>query len=228
MNRFKVVLATQWKWAWGAVLLSALLMFCIPILSVQKAILDHSGRTAAVSEGWSEALHFLSVMEFYAPWYTVTAAGIGLALAILAWSSDHRGRHVYSLTLPIERWRLVLLRYMSGVAMLLIPAVALLVGATLAASNTVIPDGLQAYQVALSFRFMLAATVAFSLFFAISSGTTRTAGLVLAPLGALVVADVIMSAVGIKVEIMDSLLQAALEWPGVLQVFTGRWSLVDV
>jgi hypothetical protein len=227
MNMFREVLRTQWKWSWGVVLLSAIAAFSVPILSVQGALVVNTGLAADDARAYT-ATQFLTAMERWGALYTIVAACLGLGLAMLAWAADHRGKHVYSLVLPVERWRLVLMRFGSGSVLLLVPVVALAAGATLAVASTSVPDGLTAYPIALTLRFALAALVAFALFFAISSGTTRTAAFVLAPIAGLVAVDVLLAAMGLPLNLLEGAATALLDWPGVLEVFTGRWLLIDV
>jgi hypothetical protein len=226
MHIFREILRTQWKWTWSAVLIAALCAFSVPLLSMQNAVLDE--QTLARNYRASPAEHFLSTMDRWGMFYTLTAVLLGLGVAVLVWSADHRGRHVYALVLPIERWRFVLLRFTSGAALLLIPAVTLLVGSLLAVTSVVIPAGLNAYPIALTFRFLLAALVSYSIFFAISSGTTRTAALVLVPMAAIVLCDALLNLVGVRVELVETSILALFEWPGLMEVFTGHWLLVDV
>jgi hypothetical protein len=225
MQIFKEMLRAQWKWSWGAVLLASVAAFSIPLVSLQNAVVDQS---AVQLNRLSEAQHFLAVMDRWGVYYTITAVGLGLAVAVVAWSADHRGRHVYSLVLPIERWRFVLLRFAAGGSLLLLPATVLLVGCLLAVGSVTIPAGLTAYPLELALRFTLAALVAYGIFFAISSGTTRTAAMVLTPLLGLVLIDVVLSSVGVKLELLQNTALALFEWPGVMEVFTGRWLLIDV
>jgi hypothetical protein len=227
MQIFKEMLRAQWKWSWGAVLLASVAAFSIPLVSLQNAVIE--GNSSQARYSWmSEAEHFLSVMDRWGVFYTVVAVAIGLAVAVLAWSADHRGRHVYTLVLPIERWRFVLLRFAAGGSLLLVPATVLLVGCLLAVGSVAIPAGLTAYPLELALRFTLAAVVAYGIFFAISSGTTRTAAMVLTPLLGLVLIDVVLSSVGVKLELLQNTALALFEWPGVMEVFTGRWLLIDV
>jgi hypothetical protein len=227
MNMFWEILRTQWKWASGAVLFCAVAAFAIPILSVQGAVLEPQGLTAAQLHAVVTE-HFLTSMERWGALYTFVAAGLGLAVAVIVWGADHRGRHVYALILPIERWRFVLLRFLAGASFIALPTAMLLLSSFIAIAMTAIPDGLHAYPVALAMRFGLAALVSFSLFFAISAGTARSAAVILAPIVVLVIADVLLQASGLRLSLVENSASALFEWPGILEVFTGRWILVDV
>ena len=149
-------------------------------------------------------------------------------MAIATWAADHRGRHVHALTLPLPRWRYVLLRFGAGTTLLAAPILAVLVGALLATATATIPSGLQGYPVALALRFAVAVLVAFALFFAISAGTARTAGIILGSMAALVLVQVLASLADIPLNLVNALQVVILTWPGPLAVFTGRWMLVDV
>src|SRR5205823_857995 len=113
--------------------------------------------------------------------YPVLAAALGLLVAIATWAPDHRGRHVHALSLPLPRWRYVLLRFGAGATLLAAPIVAVSAGALLATWSATIPAGLQGYPGALAIRFALAVLVAYAVFFAVSAGTARTAGFSVVP-----------------------------------------------
>jgi hypothetical protein len=105
---------------------------------------------------------------------------------------------------------------------------ALLAGAVLATHLTAIPPGLEGYPVALTIRFGLAVLVAYAVFFAISAGTTRTAGAILAVIGGLILVQVLASAADVHLDLLTPLQGVLLSWPGPLAIFTGRWMLIDV
>jgi hypothetical protein len=217
---FKAILYTQWKWSRAVVMLSVVIAFTLPIMSVQRAGITEPSR-------W-ETQELLHAIEMWSVWYTLLAAGLGLLVATTAWAQDHRGRHVYALSLPIPRWHYAMLRFAAGSLLLAAPVVALWIGALLATATAQIPPGLNAYPNALALRFALAAFVAYSVFFAISAGTTRTAGYVLAVVGALVVTQVMMEASGMGGGLVEVLFDRVITWPGPLEIFTGRWMLIDV
>ena len=217
---FRMILFTQWKWSRLVVLLGALAAFLLPILSVQQA--GDPNRS-----GW-EARMLLNSIQTWSVLYPVIATAIALFLALAAWGPDHRGRHVYALSLPVPRWHYALQRFGAGALLLAAPAVALLLGAVLAAAMAKIPAGLQAYPVALAVRFTLAMSVAYAVFFAISAGTTRTAGYVLSIVAALVVIQVLAAAAGIELHLIPFLGDRLMLWPGPLEIFSGRWMLIDV
>ena len=217
---FRMILFTQWKWSRLALLLGVFGAFLLPILSVQRAGDPEVGP-------W-QARELLAVVQSWSVLYPALATTIALVLALTAWGPDHRGRHVYALSLPVPRWHYALQRYSAGIVLLSAPALAVWLGALLAVSTASIPTGLHAYPGALALRFVLALAVAYSVFFAITAGTTRTAGYVLAGIGAVITVQVLLLAAGLKVNLLPFIGDRVLLWPGPLEIFSGRWMLIDV
>ena len=216
---FRVILATQWKWTRGAVLAATLLSFALPLLAMRDA-------SRALDD--MNANELLLRMQRFGTMYAMAAAFIGLVDAAMAWTSDHAGRHVYALSLPIERWRYVAMRFGAGVVTIAPTVVALWLGAIVALASVEIPAGLQGHPLGLALRFALAALVAYAIFFAISSGTRRTAGIVLAVLGGLVCLELIGETTGLPLRPMSLLTDLLVHRAGALGVFNGRWMLIDV
>ena len=217
---FGVILYVQWKWSRLIVVLGTIAGFALPIISVQGAA--RAGRNPA------DTLDLLQLVQSWGVLYPVLAAALGLLVAITTWAPDHRGRHVYALSLPVPRWRYVLLRFGAGLALLAAPGLAVLSGALLAAASATLPAGLQAYPVALALRFALAVILAYAVFFAVSAGTQRTAAIILGVIGGLIVVQVIAAAADLDLNLLTWFQVAVLSWPGPLAIFTGRWMLIDV
>jgi len=217
---FRQVLYTQWKWSGIGVAAVSIAAFVLPILTVQAA--------GAPDPTWIDARQLLPAVEYWSPVYPLLALGIGLLLATTAWTHDHRGHHVYALSLPLPRWQYVLLRYGAGLVLLAAPVVLLWVGAMLAATMTVIPPGLHTYPHALALRFALAGLLAYSLLFAISSATTRTAGYVLSAVVGLFVLQLLFALAGSTTNLVGPLFDRMVTLPGPFQIFGGRWMLIDV
>lgn len=214
---FQAILWTQWKASRGVVLVTTLLAFALPLASLQAA----SGATRAHG--------FVATMQQWGSGYALLAALVGLLVSLAAWRPDHVGSHVYALSLPLPRSRYALFRFGAGAAFLGPTIVGLLLGATLVAMSGAIPDGLRAYPLALTLRFAAAALVAYALFFAIASSTTKTAGYIIATLVGLVFAQYLIEVVASeRVDILSPLLDFVFYRPGILSVFSGRWMLVDV
>ena len=216
---FRSILYTQWKWARIALIVIAVAAVAVPVGSV-RAI---GGVVLPSTVGDA-----LNTMRVWSVLYTLLAAVAGLILAISAWAADQRGHHVYALSLPVPRWHYVLMRFGAGLVLLLVPAILVWLGGIIATSIVVLPPGLTTYPGSLALRWLLAAFVAYALFFAISSGTARTAGLVLGVLGGLVFADMTLALMDKPAVVLEFVFSKMFEWPGVFEVFTGRWMLIDV
>jgi hypothetical protein len=217
---FRAILFSQWKWSRLIVVLGTIAAFALPIISLQGAA--PAGRNAL------EAQELLRAVRSWGTLYPVLAGALGLLVAIATWAPDHRGRHVHALSLPVPRWRYVLLRFGSGVTVLAAPIAAAFVGALLATWTATLPSGLQGYPMALGLRFALAVLLAYAVFFAVSAGTARTAGIILACVGALIVVQIVAAVANVDLDLLATVHGVVLSWPGPLAVFTGRWMLVDV
>jgi hypothetical protein len=217
---FQMILYTQWKWSRLIVGLGTVAAFALPIISVQGAA--RAGRNPAAT------LDLLQAMQSWGVLYPVLAAALGLLVAITTWAPDHRGRHVYALSLPVPRWHYVLLRFGAGLVLLAAPALALLSSSLLATASATLPAGLQAYPIALALRFALAVILAYAVFFAVSAGTQRTAAIILGVVGGLIAVQVIARVANVDLDLLAWGQVAILNWPGPLAIFTGRWMLIDV
>lgn len=217
---FRAVLYTQWKWSRLIIVLGTVAAFAIPLVSLQGA--------ARPDRGALQAQELLRAVQSWGTLYPLLAATLGLLVAIAAWAADHRGRHIHALTLPLPRWQYVLLRFAAGLLLLAGPIAAVLIGASLAAITATLPPGLQAYPIALAVRFACAVFVAYAMFFAVSAGTARTAGIILGVIAALILVQVVAGIAGLDLDLVGDLQTVLLLGPGPLAVFTGRWMLVDV
>ncbi len=217
---FRAVLYSQWKWSRLIVVLGTVAAFAIPLVSLQGA--------ARADRGALQAQELLRSVESWGTLYPLLATALGLLMAIAAWAADHRGRHIHALTLPLERWRYVLLRFGAGFVLLAAPIAAVSLGALLATFTATLPPGLQAYPIALTVRFGLAVFVAYAVFFAVSAGTARTAGIILGAIAVLVLVQVIASGANLEWDLLGTLQVVLLQGAGPLAVFTGRWILIDV
>ena len=213
---WRALLDTQWKWTRGIVLFGVIIGFALPLLSLRAALGAQTDAT------------FIAAMQGWSIGYAIVAAGLGLLVGLVAWSWDHRLRHVYALSLPIERWRYVLLRFAAGVVLLTLPALGLLVGAEIVTYSSFVPKTLHAYPIALTLRFAFATLVAYAIFFAVSSSTGRTAGYILWAIGLAIVGQVVLNSLGSQIDILGRLTGIVFAAPGLLAVFSGRWMLVDV
>jgi FtsH-binding integral membrane protein len=213
---FRAILRTQWKWTKLAVLVSVLVAFAMPLISLNTNADTRYPRV------------LISSMQTWGVAYATFAGAVGLLVAWLAWASDHRGHHVYALTLPVARWRYVLLRFGAGVVFLIPIVVALGIGSVLATSTNVVPEGLHAYPMALTLRFAFAALVAFAIFFAISAASARSAAVILGAICAVLVVEFLTDAMGLGWHVGLHAVDFLMVYPGILSVFSGRWTLIDV
>ncbi len=217
---FRAILYTQWKWSRLIVVLGTVAAFAIPLLSLQGA--------ARADRGALEAQDLLRSVQSWGTLYPLLATALGLLMAMAAWAADHRGRHIHALTLPLPRWQYVLLRFGAGLGLLAGPIAGVLIGASLATLTATLPPGLQAYPIGLSVRFALAVFVAYAVFFAISAGTARTAGIILGTIAAVILVQLVASTANLDLDLFSLAQSVLLLGPGPLAVFTGRWMLVDV
>jgi hypothetical protein len=217
---FRAVLVTQWKWSRLAVVLGAIAAFTIPVLSVQRA-------GSLPSTIW-EARALLGVVRQWSVLYPVLAVALAVALASTAWGHDHRGRHVYALTLPVARGRFALMRLGACLVLLTIPIAALWVGATVSAASAELPAGLHAYPGQLTARFALAAVVALAMIFAIAAGSVRTAGMILGAIALLALVQVVLGLADSGLNVVEPVMDRLFTSPSPLEVFSGRWMLIDV
>jgi hypothetical protein len=167
------------------------------------------------------------------------AAGIGATIPLIAlvagvltgmavWSADHLGGHVYALSLPLPRWRYVLLRFGTGLTFLAGPVAALGIGAAIASSVVELPEGLHAYPAQLTLRFGAATVVCYALFFALSTATRRVALALLGLVGGFILADVLLGTFGQDTIAIETGFRLLTTWPGPLAILMGRWALFDV
>ena len=212
---YRMILLTQWKWTRAVVLIATILGFALPLASLQAA------------SGAGRAADFVARMQQFGVWYALLAAGVGLMVALTAWAHDQRGRHVYALTLPVSRAQYVIMRLTAGLSFLVPPAIAVLLGALFVSFFGAIPNGLTTYPVALALRFLFAAGVAYTLFFAIGSATQKTAGIILGAVATVLLAQYLFTVLGIDVDVLERGIEVLFTSPGVFSVFSGRWSLVD-
>lgn len=213
---FLAMLRVQWRWCRGAVLSGAGVAALLPFLTLR-------GLTATMYP-----IEAMNGVRAWSPIYPAVAALLGLLVALASWTADRRGQHIHALSLPIERWRYVLLRFAGGVLLLAIPLLAFAVAARWSTAAAPLPAGLHPYPWSLAFRFAVGAILAFALFFAILSGTPRTAAIVLGGVVAVVLLDLVLRALVPGVEIGSELLAALVMGPGPFALFAGRWMLIDV
>ena len=218
---FREVLRTQWVATRAIVLVLAVVAFGIPLATVFYGA--NLGRVSTyVVASWLRAAEGVGTLM------PVVALVAGVLLGMAVWAADHAGQHVYALSLPLARWRYVLLRFGAGATLLAVPVVTLGAGALMATASVSLPAGVHAYPLQLTARFALAALVCYALFFALASATKRVALALLGSFGGFVLADVLLTTFGRQPVVLEGLFNLLTGWPGPLAILMGRWALFDV
>jgi hypothetical protein len=226
---FAQIVQLQWKVSRWLLLPFTLLAIGLPLLALQmmRRGMENSDMFAA-----SDAVGLMAV---WTPLYPLLALITGFAVAMSAWVWDHRGNHVYALSLPLARWEYVLLKLAAGAIVLMVPVVALWLAAFIGTSMTAIPDGVHAYPGAFAGRFLLAALIAYTAAFALGAGTVKTTiyivvGIVLFVIFGTLLVGMIEDMFGVSglITPIDILHAALLKWPGPFHVYGGNWMLIDV
>ena len=214
----KAMFRAQWKAVWHLVTALSLAAFLLPIVSVRL--------------GWkgaeSNLPRFLTELELWGFFYPGLAAVAALLLATAIWLSDRRGQHVYALLLPLPRWQYVLIRYVSGLG-LLVPIIASLwLGALVATTGLTIPTGLREFPHALALKFGLVLVLLFGICFTIAAVSRRVRGIGLRLIGLFLAVHVAVILVRPGTNLLWTLVTALANWPGPLSPLGGRWMLIDV
>lgn len=223
---YQPMLWLHWKQVRLALIPLVVAAFALPLVSVQGL----GGASSA-----TEIYEALAITSLWLPAFPVLAVAVGLTLAVTAWSWDHKGSHVYALSLPIARWRYALLKMGAGALLALLPVGAFWVGTHAATLSLVVPEALNTYPDELALRFGLAVLLSYAAVFALAAGTFRTAvavlgGLVVLLFGAGLLDPVLADRLAYfrEVGLTERLLGWLADGRGPLTVFTGNWSLIDV
>jgi hypothetical protein len=211
---FRQILFTQWRWSAPLVTILAALCIALPLAAFNN-LPEAPAAIIVRSVLWG----FL---------YPALAALTGVLLGIGAWAADHRGQHVYAMSLPIPRWLYALLRYGAGILLILLLSLVVLAGASLAAAMIVLPPGLHSYPATVALRYAIGSILSFSLIFAIASGTSRTAGWILGAIAALVVGEFLAGRFATDWRILEPLAVFLVGTNGPLGMFAMPWLLVGV
>ncbi len=215
---FEAMVRIQWKACRHFVIIFMLAAFCLPIASVH---LGWKGEATNLPQ-------FLAELELWGWFYPVLAAATAISIAILTWRSDRRGRHIYAMTLPIDRSRYVWLR-LAGGALLAGPVLlAAWLGALVSVWSITMPEGLRSFPIILGLKFGLALLLFLSLAFAVASASPRTLGWMYRGLALLVALHIGVALLWPSVNIALTILSALATAPGPFAALGGRWMLIDV
>jgi ABC-type transport system involved in multi-copper enzyme maturation permease subunit len=218
---YRQVLRALWSALRLPVVLLTLVGFALPLLTVTYGGSLQGAPTGRVAE-WLYAAQQIGVL------IPGLALVLGLLLGLGAWMHDHAGKHVYALSLPVSRERYVWLRFAAGATLLLAPVLALGLGASIATLAVRLPTGVHAYPVALTGRFLMASLVCYAVFFAIAISTRRAAVAVLGIICGVLLADLLLAAIGVGASVTPTVFMWLTNWPGPLAILIGRWALFDV
>ena len=227
---YQPMLFAHWKQVRHVLLPFVVASFALPLLAVQSMGTPPGAGTVPV-----EVYQYVWPSQVWLPLFPVLAGAIGVLLALTAWNWDHKLGHVYALSLPVARWEYVLLKMGAGMVLALVPAVALWIGAQVAAASVSLPPGLNAYPNQLALRFFASTLLLYAFFFALGAGTVKTTVWVLtAFFGALVAAELLGDVAVLYFSDLQgvSFLELATDWlveaGGPFEVFVGNWTLIDV
>jgi len=216
---FRALLWSQWRESRLAVVLLGMLAVAVPLVSLRGAWVP--------TDPWTS----WDLLRATAQWgaaYPVMAMAAALVLAAGAWWPDHRGKHVYALTLPVARSRYLLLRYGAGLAWLGAITGALALGTTLATMRLTLPPLLHVYPMGLTLRFFLAGLSAYTILFALNGLTPRMARILAACFLLLFIASMLSSLVSLGWNPLGAVVDALMGPYGPLAIFRARWMLIDV
>jgi hypothetical protein len=219
---FKAVLALQWRSSRVTLLVLLALAVALPFASL--ALAQQNTWTSPADL----AFPFISALNSMSPLFAGFAWGTGGLLAVLAWRDDFATKHLYSLVLPVPRWYFLLLRMSAGLLFIDLVTVALFSSSLLTVAQLTVPPGLHAYPGGFAVRYALAASVAFVVIFAMGSASERVLKWVGIAIATIAAASVLFAAIGIDWSPIGDIVGWFVKWPGMLNVFAGRWVLIDV
>ncbi|HEV8410138.1 MAG TPA: hypothetical protein VGQ30_06495, partial [Gemmatimonadaceae bacterium] len=177
---FKQVLYTQWKWARMELLAYTLGAFLVPTAIMKIAVNGFNNSTVAGT---------LSLVAGAGGFFVFLAFVCAVGLAVRPYLIDQALKHVYSLSLPVPWSTFLGYRFLAGAVLLIAPAIAVLMGAALAAWTVAVPPTLHAYPVGMAVRFYFSALEIYSATFLLQYLAGKNAvRVVLVIFGALVIA----------------------------------------
>lgn len=230
---FQQILFTQWKSVRSGMIPMAIASFGLPLLAVQDLALP-SDLSADAPVRALQAEFIYQTWQIWLPFFPALAAIIGVVFALNAWSGDHKAGHIYALALPMPRWKYVLWKMGAGTLLLLVPVTFLGLGTVVAAGSFNLAEGLHAYPLLLTQRFLMASLLVYGLLFAMASGTMRTTVIVMSVCLSTVFGGQLLTFYLSELipafdwQLADWLGRVLVEWPGPFEVFFGNWNLIDV
>ncbi len=219
---FRAVLYTQWKWSRPAILLAVLVAGYIPLTAL-RGMPYKSESTYHIPSLYSGII----MASTYYQWLALFTAVI---VAISTWQADGHRQHVYALSLPVPRWKFVLLRFAAGTTLLGVVAIAVGLFGAVATAIAPLPSMLHAYPFGLAVRFWLGSLIPFGLIFALLVSSPKRVRLVVAGVATVIVVDMALAAMGLidKPVVLGTFFDAIYSGRGPLAAFLSKWMLVDV
>jgi hypothetical protein len=213
------MLYTQWKWARTEMLAYTFGAFLVPTVILKIAVTGTSDRSVA---------GMLTTISATGAFFVFLAFVCAIGFAVRPYLVDQALKHVYALSLPVPWSTFLRYRFLAGAVLLLAPAVAVFMGAGLAALTATIPSTLHAYPFGIATRFYLSALEVYAATFLLQYVAGKHAvRVVLGILAFLVVVELASRLLGWNdawLWIWDHL----ADWPGPLDTLTARWMMIDV
>jgi hypothetical protein len=215
---FSQSLYVQWKWNRDFLGFYTAAAFAAPLVILWVAL---------PQLGLTSGRELVSVGGVVGAATAVIAVLAGLTVAWQGYGIDERVGHIYALSLPITRSRLLAIRAGTAAIMLFLPSLGVWVGAMLAAGQVELPPSLHTYAGSLAVKALLASWLAHACVFALRYCARRSAKVVLAVLvlsaGTLALSSGVAPG-GVVTRAADFLISN----PGPFGVLFGRWTLIDV
>jgi hypothetical protein len=215
---FSQSLYVQWKWNRDFLGFYTAAAFAAPLVILWVAL---------PQLGLTSGRELVSVGGVVGAATAVIAVLAGLTVAWQGYGIDERVGHIYALSLPITRSRLLAIRAGTAAIMLFLPSLGVWVGAMLAAGQVELPPSLHTYAGSLAVKALLASWLAHACVFALRYCARRRAKVVLAVLvlsaGTLALSSGVAPG-GVVTRAADFLISN----PGPFGVLFGRWTLIDV
>jgi hypothetical protein len=219
MSVYSQMLKTQWTWSRTAVLGFGVITFALPALI---------WRLAGMGGGPYAAFALIQGFQAMGISLAMLALAGGAVMAATPWTIDAEAKHVYALALPIAWPRFVAIRFGIGVLLLLIPTLALYLGAWFIVLRIDLPDVLQAYPGGLAVRYFTALVVAYAATFAVQYiFGKRAATVVVVSLIAFALVSIALAVIGGGGR-FSWIGEFLFEWPGPLAIYNEPWKLIDV
>jgi hypothetical protein len=217
---FGQTLYAQWKWNRDFLAFYAFVGFVAPLLILWIGL---------PKLGLSSARELVFIGGVVGAAVAVISVLAGVTIAWQGYGVDERVGHIYALSLPVTRIRLLAMRAVSAALLLAVPAAGVWVGATITLRQAGLPPTLHGYALALASRALLASWLAHAFMFALRYAAGRRAAFVFAALiltfGSLAFASqAVPSARAPILRAGDFLIST----PGPFGVLFGRWTLIDV